>query len=395
MKLNKKNVITTSLAILLLVLASQIYTGYNTSIANQSNNIITVEIGDLESVVTSQGTLEPKNYVDIGAQVSGKILKMHVKIGDQIKKGDLIAEIEPDIYEASVLTKEAQFKNLQAQKSEKSAYLKQAQQKYDRNVRLYKSQAVSKETFQDSENALDIAKAQLLGVKAQIEEAQSTLDLAKTNLKFTKIYSSMDGTVVSQEVQEGQTINASQTTPTIVQVASLNTMTVVAEVAEADIMKLKRDINVYFSTLGSGERKWHGVIRQIEPTPMIVNDVVLYNVMVDVDNADGVLMSGMTTQMFFVLSSAKNVPVIPISVLKHRAFEKDTAEGKAYYIKVEAEGVPTSRVVIVSTTDRTHAAISSGLTVGEKIITAPSRTNQKNTAEKPRQGPSNRAAGRI
>ena len=251
-------------------------------------------------------------------------------------------------------------------------------------MRLYKSKAVSQEVLQDSENTLDITKANIMAVDAQIEKAQSTLSASETNLKFTKIYSSMNGTVVSQEVQEGQTINASQTTPTIVQVANLDTMTVVAEVAEADVMKLKPDMDVYFSTLGSGERKWNGIVRQIEPTPEIVNDVVLYNVLVDVDNEDGVLMSGMTTQMFFVLASAKDVPVIPVSVLKHRVEEKDTAQGQAYRVVVEESDGPKPRVIIVSVADRTHAAITEGLQVGEKIITTPPANKKRAKSEKER-----------
>jgi len=348
----------------------------NSKAEKQADALTTVELGNIESFVTSQGTLEPKDYVDIGAQVSGMILTLHVQIGEQIEKGDLVAEIDPDVYEASVTANQAKLKNLEAQKAERQAYLKQAQQKYDRNAKLYKSSLVSEELLQDSEFTLDITKANLLAIEAQIEEAQSTLDAAQTNLQFTKIYSSMNGTVVSKEVQEGQTINASQTTPTIVQVANLDTMTVVAEVAEADVMKLKQGMNVYFSTLGSGDRKWHGIVRQIEPTPVVTNDVVLYNVLVDVDNADRALMSGMTTQMFFVLASAKDVPTIPISALKTRVESEDTSQGPAYRVMVAEDDSAKPRIIIVSAKDRTHAAIASGLKVGDSIITTPPANKQ-------------------
>lgn len=376
MKMTKRfNLITITL-ILFLVLGWVFYTSKNETKENKASALTTIELGSIESVVTSQGTLEPKNYVDIGAQVSGMILNMHVEIGDHINSGDLIAEIDPDVYEANVLANQAELKNLQAQKAEKQAYLKQAQQKFDRNTQLFNAKAVSQEVLQDSENTLDITKANLMATEAQIEKAQSTLDAARTNLEFTKIYSSMNGTVVSQEVQEGQTINASQTTPTIVQVANLDTMTVVAEVAEADVMKLKKDMDVYFNTLGSGERKWSGTVRQIEPTPEIVNDVVLYNVLVDVDNADGVLMSGMTTQMFFVLASAKDVPVIAVSALINRVEKQDIPTGQAYRVVVEEGTGPKPRIILVGATDRTHAAVVSGLAVGEKIITMP-KNNKK------------------
>jgi len=376
MKLTKKLIVMTLILIVFFGIGWKYYQSKNETIENKANALSTIELGSIESVVTSQGTLEPKNYVDIGAQVSGMILLMHVEIGDYVESGDLIAEIDPDVYEANVLANQAELKYLQAQKAEKQALLKQAQQKVDRYTGLFNSKVVSEETLQDSEYTLEITKANLMAIEAQIEKAESTLDASKTNLEFTKIYSSMNGTVVSQAVQEGQTINASQTTPTIVQVANLNTMTVVAEVAEADVMKLKKGMDVYFSTLGSGDRKWNGVVRQIEPTPVILNDVVLYNVLVDVDNADGVLMSGMTTQMFFVLASAKDVPVIPVSALKKRVEEQDSPLGQAYRVVVEEETGPKPRIIIVGAADRSHAAVISGLEVGDKIITTP-RPNKK------------------
>ncbi|MFC3050290.1 efflux RND transporter periplasmic adaptor subunit [Kordiimonas pumila] len=326
-----------------------------------------VRIGTLESVVTAQGTLEPKNYVDVGAQVSGLIEKMHAEIGDMVKEGDLIAEIDPDVYDSKVRADEARLKTLLAQKTEQEALVKQAQQKFDRNKRIYKENAVSKEVLEDSETTFEIAKANLMSIEAQMEEAQSTLEGDKTSLSYTKIFAPINGTVVDQSVQEGQTINANQTTPTIVQVANLDIMTVRAQVAEADIMKLHDDMPMYFTTLGSGERRWQGKIRQILPTPETVNDVVLYNVLVDVENHDRTLMTGMTTQMFFVLVSAKNVPVIPVSALQARVPEKDTETAKAYSVEVVTPNGTERRTVLVSLADRTQAVIESGLTVGDNV----------------------------
>jgi macrolide-specific efflux system membrane fusion protein len=394
----KKLTIISLLAILLSVCGWQFSTSLSSATDEKASTHTEIELGSVESVVTSQGTLGPKDYVDIGAQVSGMILRMHVEIGDQVKNGDLIAEIDPDVYEASVLANQAQLKNLQAQKAEKAAYLKQAQRKHERNTRLYKSKAVSQEALQDSESMHEIAQANLMAVDAQIEQAQSTLDAAQTNLQFTKIYSSMDGTVVSRYVQEGQTINANQTTPTIVQVANLDTMTVVAEVAEADVMKLKEGMPVYFSTLGSAERKWNGRVRQIEPTPVVENDVVLYNVLVDVKNSDRALMSGMTTQMFFILASAKDVPVIPISALKNRVESRDTDEGEAYRVMVEEEDGVKPRIIIIGAKDRSHAAVTKGLVLGDRVITGAkakkkvSKTRSKSDQRGPR-GP--QGMGRI
>ncbi|MEZ4547186.1 MAG: efflux RND transporter periplasmic adaptor subunit [Thermodesulfobacteriota bacterium] len=193
-----------------------------------------------------------------------------------------------------------------------------------------------------------------------MEEAQSQLEADKTNLSYTKIYATMDGTIVDQLVQEGQTINANQTTPTIVQIANLDIMTA-NEVAEADVMKLKVGVPMYFTTLGSGGRRWEGKVRQILPTPEEINDVVLYNVLVDVGNDDHVLLPGMTTQTFFVLASAEDVPLIPVSALGNRVPEEDNEKGQAYEVYVMKPSGPVAKTVIVGLSDRTQAAVVEGL----------------------------------
>ncbi|MBU0799990.1 MAG: efflux RND transporter periplasmic adaptor subunit [Alphaproteobacteria bacterium] len=326
-----------------------------------------VVTGTVESVVTAQGKLEPKDYVDVGAQVSGLVEKLHADIGDVVKQGDLIAEIDPDVYESQVQGDEARLKTMDAQRAEQLALINQAQQKFDRNQKLIKDKAISKEVLEDAQTSLDIAKAKLMSLDAQIEEAQSTLEGNKANLSYTKIYAPMNGTVVSQSVKEGQTINANQTAPVIVQVANLDIMTVRAQVAEADVMKLSTGMPVYFSTLGSQGRRWEGTVRQILPSPENINDVVLYNVLVDVENEDRQLMTGMTTQLFFVLGRAENVPVVPMAALTKRVPESDTAAGKAYEVKLSGRDT-TPRIVIIGISDRARAAVIEGLQEGDEII---------------------------
>lgn len=326
-----------------------------------------VTLGDLESLVTAQGKLEPKEYVDVGAQVSGMIKSMPVEIGDEVKQDDLIAQIDPDVYESRVKGDEARLKTLQAQKAEQEALVGQAQQKFERNQALLNENAIAREVFEDALTALKTAQSRVKSLNAQIEEANSTLEGDKANLSYTKIYAPMSGTVVTQPVKEGQTINANQTAPVIVQIANLDVMTVRAQVAEADITKLTPAMEVYFTTLGAGERRWKGTVRQILPSPETVNDVVLYNVLVDVDNKDHQLMTGMTTQMFFVLGRAANVPLVPASALMKRMSDKDTKEGKAYTVKMAGDAKET-RTVIVGLADRSQASILSGLKPGERVM---------------------------
>lgn len=325
--------------------------------------------GDIESVVTAQGKLEPKDYVDVGAQVSGKVETLHVDIGDDVITGAPIADIDSAVYEAQLAGEEARLKTLEAQKAEREALLQQATQKADRNEQLVKQKAVSKEIYEDSQTTLAIQQAQLDSLSAQIEEAQSAIETAKTNLGYTKIFSPMNGTIVSQSVKKGQTINANQTAPVIVQVADLDTMTVRAQVAEADITKLKEGTSLYFTTLGGTGKRWQGKIRQLLPTPEIVNDVVLYNILADIDNTDRQLMNGMTVQLFFVLGEAKDVTIIPAAALLRRLPKEDTESGQAYQIRVPGKGKKEElRTIIVGLSSRTQAQVIDGLKSGDKVL---------------------------
>ncbi|OAI10512.1 efflux transporter periplasmic adaptor subunit [Methylomonas koyamae] len=335
--------------------------------AAEPGETVSVSLGDIEENVTAQGKLEPKEYVDVGAQVTGQLQKIYVKIGDDVRAGQLLAQIDPRIYAARVAADEANIKNLQAQLAGQQAQVVFAQQQYDRNRELLQSQGVSVQDFQNSEFTLKSAKATAAAIQAQIEQVESTLNGDKTNLGFTKIFASMDGTMVDQKAREGQTLNANQTTPTILQLAKLDTMTVRAQVAEADVMRLSRDMAVYFTTLGSGERRWQGKVRQILPTPEVINNVVLYNVLVDVDNRDRQLMTGMSTQMFFVLGKAEQVPLLPVNALGQRLRGEDQGRGQAYKVKLVSGAGVQEKTVHIGLRTRRFAQVLDGLAVGDRV----------------------------
>lgn len=355
--------------------------------ASATHKPITVTRSNIEDNVTSQGKLEPKEYVDVGAQVSGQLKKIYVELGDTVKQGDLIAEIDPEILQTRVKGDEARLKTLQAQLAEQQAQITFAQQQYDRNARLIKQDAVSKEVLQNSEAELKSAQARAQSLRAQIEEANSTLHGDQVNLKFTKIYAPMSGTVVVQSAREGQTLNAVQSAPVIVQLAKLTTMTVRAQVAEADVTRIKPEMDVYFTILGDMERRWHGKVRQILPSPEVINEVVLYNVLVDVDNADGRLMTGMTTQMFFVLGEAKNVLTIPVTALGKPVPEQNTEAGDAYMVRVPNGKGSTDKVVHIGMMNRSIAEIRDGLSENDKILPAVDDSTEKSKTGGPRMGP--------
>ncbi len=361
--------------ILLLVLCAAAIGGYVYTRGEKARaglaateTVMTVQQGTLEEIVTAQGTLEPKDYVDVGVQVSGQLEKIHVDLGDTVAQGQLIAEIDPQLYEAQVAADQARLKTLNAQIAQQQAEIKLARQQHERNEKLVTKGAISQDTFDGTSTALTVAEAQLDALNAQLEEAQSTLEGDQANLGYAKIYAPISGTVVVKDVREGQTLNASQSAPTVVQLANLDIMTVRAQVAEADVMRLKPDMPVYFTTLGSQGRKWHGKVRQILPSPEVINDVVLYHVLVDVDNTDRQLMTGMSTQMFFVLSRAEDKPLIPVAALGKRLPDEDSDLGQAYRVDVVGAGGATiPKTIHVGLMDRTQAEVTSGLAAGDKV----------------------------
>ena len=332
-----------------------------------TNQPITVIRGNIEEVVTSQGKLEAKQYVDVGTQVSGQLRAIHVDIGDTVTKGQLLAEIDPRVYQAQLEAGEARLNSLRAQLNQQKAEAVLAEQNLKRNQNLIAVNAVSQQALQETESQAAVAKAQVDSIIAQVQETESNLKASRTNLGYTKIFAPMAGTVTTLPTKEGQTLNANQTAPVVLQVANLDIMTVRAQVAEADVSRLKENMPAYFTTLGNNERRWPGKVRQVLPTPQIVNDVVLYDVLIDVKNEGHKLMTGMTTQVFFIFGKAENALVIPAEVLTRRAEREDSDKGKAYRVAVVTETSREQRVVHVGLQTRTQAEVVDGLKEGEKI----------------------------
>jgi len=329
---------------------------------------IAVTRGTIEEVVTAQGKLEAKQYVDVGTQVSGQVKTIHVEIGDAVTKGELLAEIDPRVYQAQVEANEARINSLKAQLNQQKAEQTLAEQNLKRNQNLIAINAVSQQVLQESESQAAVEKAQVDSIVAQIQETESNLQGSRTSLGFTKIYAPMAGTVTTMPAREGQTLNANQTAPIILQVANLDTMTVRAQVAEADVTRLKEGMAVYFTTLGNTERRWQGTVRQILPSPQIVNDVVLYDVLIDVKNEGRQLMTGMTAQVFFIFAKAENATIIPAEALTRPVPKEDNELGKAYRVSVMTETGQEQRVIRVGLQTRTQAEVKAGLAAGDRIL---------------------------
>ncbi|MEO6165486.1 MAG: efflux RND transporter periplasmic adaptor subunit [Candidatus Binatia bacterium] len=357
---------------------------------------VTVTRGNIEEVVTSQGKLEAKQYVDVGTQVSGQLKAIHVDIGDTVKKGQLLAEIDPRVYQAQVEAGEAKQNSLRAQLKQQKAEAVLAEQNLKRNQNLIAVNAVSQQALQETESQAAVARAQVDSIVAQIQETESNLKASRTNLSYTKIYAPMAGTVTSLPTKEGQTLNANQTAPTVLQIANLDMMTVRAQVAEADVSRVKENMPAYFTTLGNSDRRWPGKVRQILPTPQIVNDVVLYDILIDVKNEGRRLMTSMTTQVFFILGKADNALIVPAEVLTQRAAKADSDKGKAYRVSLVTPTGREPRTIHVGLLTRTQAEVTDGLTEGDQIATSrpsggtgsnPAGGGQRGNSPRPSRGP--------
>ena len=342
---------------------------------------ITVTRGTVEALVTAQGKLEAKQYVDVGTQVSGQLKAIHVDIGDTVTKGQLLAEIDPRVYQAQVEAGEAHLNSLRAQLNQQKATAVLAEQNLKRNQNLITVNAVSQQALQETESQASVARAQVESLAAQIQETESNLKGSRTNLSYSKIYAPMAGTVTTLPTKEGQTLNANQTAPIVLQVANLDVMTVRAQVAEADVSSLKENMPAYFTTLGNSDHRWTGKVRQVLPSPQIVNDVVLYDVLIDAKNEGRQLMTGMTTQVFFILGKADKALVIPAELLTRRVQKEDNDKGKAYRVTVVTEAGREQRVIHVGLQTRTQAEVVDGLQEGERVA-----------ATRPAAGPANQAS---
>jgi macrolide-specific efflux system membrane fusion protein len=392
------------------MLAGGSYYAWRTWFAQDSsaNTVLTAVVtrGNLEDTVTATGTLQPKDFVDVGTQVSGQLKKLHVDIGAIVKAKDLLAEIDPSVYQAKVDGDQAQLLNQQAQLADKQAQLALADLQLTRQQNHTREDATTADALQIAEATRKSALAQHDSIKAQIQQTGSTLRGDEANLGYTKIYAPIAGTVVSQAAKQGQTLNANQQAPIIMRIADLSTMTVEAQVSEADVPKLRIGMDVYFTTLGGDNRRFYGKLRQIPPTPTVVNNVVLYDALFDVANPDQVLMTQMTAQVFFVASSAKDAVLVPLTALRPVAAEgrpsaarvtaagatggaglspgaassggvkrtsgadprNQFANGRALVSVVDTAGRVADREVKVGVMNRVSAQIVAGLEPGEKVV---------------------------
>jgi macrolide-specific efflux system membrane fusion protein len=339
--------------------------------------------GDLETTVVAAGVLQPIKYVDVGAQTSGKLKSLKVQRGDQVTENQLLAEIDPVLADTALMAANATLQNMTSQRSLKQAQLALANAQRARNDSLFAEQLLSANDRDIARANYDVAFADVASLSAQVKQATAAIDTAKANVGYTKITAPMAGEVVSISLLEGQTLNANQQAPNILRIADTSTVTVWAQVSEADIVRVKPGQDVYFTVLGEA-RRWTGKIRQILPTPELINNVVFYDVLFDIPNPDRALKIQMTAQVFILLAQAKGVLLIPAAVIGA------AAEGASIKVQVlKADGTVEQRAIKIGIKSEISAEVTEGLAENELVVIKPvtAQGNKTTSALSARKGP--------
>jgi len=348
---------------------------------------------DIEDRVLASGTLNALTTVDVGAQVSGQLKKLHVGLGDHVKKGQLLAEIDPVLQRNALRDADATLKNVRAQKLSKQALLRQYTLAYRRQGELMAQDATAHAELESAQAQLDGTRADLAALDAQIDKAAIAVDSAKANLDYTQILAPMDGVVLTIATEEGQTVVSTQSATTILTLANLNTITVKAKISEADVMRVKPGLATYFTLLGDADTRYLSKLRAIEPASTVTatssststisstsSSAIYYNGLFEVPNPDKKLRVSMTAQVSIVVSGAKQVLCIPASALEQRS-----KDGRGT-VKVLRGSVPVSRAVRVGISDNVHVQVIEGLREGDRVVVGDS-TSVPADAGSTRQGP--------
>ena len=335
-------------------------------------------IGDVEQTVLASGALQPLQQIDVGAQVSGQIKSLKVALGDHVQKGQLIATIDPAPQRNALLNSQATLEQQKAQLLSQQATVERDKLALQRQTITLAAGASSRQDYEVADADLKSAEASLAATNAQIKQASVSVDTAGINLGYTQIVAPIDGVVLAAPAKEGQTVNAVQSAPTIVKLADLATMTVKAQISEADVIRVRPGQKVYFTILGDPDRRYYATLRAIEPAPDSITSgtstsssstssssaAVYYNGLFEIPNPDGVLRTSMTAQVYIVLESVRHVLTIPSAALM-------PAGGPGRYtvrIIPASHKAPVVRQVVIGINNNVRAQVLSGLKAGDQVV---------------------------
>ncbi|KGI56557.1 efflux RND transporter periplasmic adaptor subunit [Campylobacter sp. MIT 97-5078] len=367
--------ILASVALILIILIVYYFFFYNTN----TNSYITQAVSrtNIEQSIEAVGEVYAKEQVDVGAQVSGQIIKLYVDIGDRVKVGDLIAQIDKDKQQNELDITKAQLESTKANLESKKVALEIADNQYKREQKLYESKATSLESLESLKNNFYTLKANVAELEAQVVQLEISLKNAQKDLGYTTITAPMNGIIINVAVDEGQTVNANQNTPTIVKIANLDEMEVRMEIAEADVSKIKVGTAVKFATLNDPDTKYDAKIASIDPANTTQSDAtsggassssnstnsssaIYYYARFFVKNKDNFLRIGMSLENEIIVASASNVIAIPTYAIQ--------SDQRGYYALVLENKKPVKRYIKLGIKDSLNTQITEGLSENDTLI---------------------------
>ncbi|WP_367106771.1 efflux RND transporter periplasmic adaptor subunit [uncultured Psychrobacter sp.] len=413
------------IALVVLMLAALAYNTFKPTEDTPNYITATAEIGDIENNVMASGKVKALNTVDVGAQVSGEVTRLYVEVGDEVKAGDLIAQIDQvtqknnlsnqqasleqseaaiQSAEAELLSRRASLKSAEADLNSRQSELKQAQADFERLQGLVAIDAISQQEYDtqatrvetakaavdNARAAIDTAKAAIITTqaninsqRAELRKSQTNVSTAREDLSYTTIRAPMAGTVVSITTEQGTTVNANQTAPTIVTLADLSTARINAQISEADVINVEPGMPVYFNIIGNPDQKYDATLKAIEPAPENISDTsstdaaIYYIGYIEVPNTERRFRIDMTAQVYIVVDEAKNALLIPSAALQPAsgapkstdAANTEATNGSTANVRVlKDDGEVVEQTVQVGINNRVNAQILNGLSEGDEVI---------------------------
>lgn len=351
---------------------------------SKPNPLMTAAVrqGDIENVIAATGKMDAIERVNVGAQVSGQVKKLYIKAGDNVRKGQLIAEIDDQPQRSDLRNAQAALSVAQADLQTRQATLVRQQAQFQRLQQMVKTNAVSRQDFDTAAEAWRIAQAELTAQQARVIQAQIEVDKKQLDLGYTRIMAPIDGTVVAIVTKQGQTVNAVQSAPTIAKLAQLGTMTIKVQISEADITNIQPGQQAWFTTFANPDKRYNATLRSIELAPESVmkddalmgnsesntvsstNAAVYYNALLDVPNPDNALRISMTAQVNLLRDQAKDALLVPVQATKK------ASDGRTYVEIADQNNQPEKRYITTGISDSVDIQVLSGLRLGEKVILA-------------------------
>ena len=346
------------LILLIILLGSAVwYFGFSKDKDDAKYITDTIKRRTLTTIVEASGTIQPINKVDVGAQVSGKIVEMYVDYNSKVEKGQLLAQIDTSLFEASLNQSNANIMSAKAALAKAQAKIEYDKNTYERYSNLYKRNLVSKDDVESKKAQYLSDKAEIAAAQANIAQAQANLGTAKANLGYTKIISPVKGTIISKSVEVGQTVASSYQTPTLFTVAEdLTKMQIETSVSEADIGKVKVGQEVEYTLDGYPDETFKGTVTQVRYSPTTESNVVTYTVIIGVDNEDGKMMPGMTANVSIITDKRENVLTVPNKALR---FSPETNKKKydEQGIWIQENGQPVRKTIKVGVSNDSYTEV--------------------------------------